>query len=87
MDYQKIKLLGGAEVFVDFGNKMTRCRKCGKPIRFGLTSNGKLMPIVPVGKDWQSHFADCEFAAEFRKTDIEQKIEDREKNEEMLNSL
>ncbi len=88
MNYQKIKLLGGAEVQVDLDAKRARCKKCGKSIRFAITSkNGKMIPIIEKGKYWQAHFADCEYAAEFRKSNLESRIEDEEKNREALSNL
>jgi hypothetical protein len=87
MNYQKIKLLGGAEVHVDFDAKRVACKKCKKLIRFALTKNGKQMPIIEKGSDWQAHFADCEFAAEFRKSDGESRVAEAEKNQEALNNL
>ncbi len=88
MNYETIKLLGGAEVVVDFDDKEARCRKCGKKIRFGITKHSRLMPIIQQEDgQWKSHFADCQFAAEFRKTDLERKVEDQAANEEQINNL
>lgn len=87
MDYQEITLLGGAKVHVDFDSRMVECKKCGKKFRFGLTRNNKLMPIVKVGEEWQSHFADCPAAAKFRKGPAEQRVEDIENNQKELNKL
>lgn len=87
MNYTKIKLLGGAEVNVDFDSYKTLCKKCGKPIRFAITSLGKSMPITETEKGWQSHFADCKFAASFRKSKTDEQIEDENKNQEFLNNL
>ena len=68
IELKKIKLLGGAEVIVDFSLNQSRCDKCNKLIRFGVTKNDKYMPIIKNKKgEWQSHFADCKFANSFRK--------------------
>ena len=65
---QVIKLKGGAEVLVDWATK-TQCKKCGKKIYWAKTKTGKLMPIEVCGlAEWQSHFAGCPFAKEFRKS-------------------
>ena len=82
LGYEKIKLLGGAEVYVDFRSKQTRCRGCDKLIRFGITKNNKNMPIIQVGEDWQAHFADCKKAGQFRK-----KINEGSENQEGLNNF
>ncbi|MFA6097574.1 MAG: hypothetical protein WC788_08195 [Candidatus Paceibacterota bacterium] len=88
MNYQKIKLLGGAEVHVDFDARMTSCKRCKKKIRFGITKNGKSMPIIQVEENWQSHYAaDCKFANEFRKTKLEGRIEAEKKNQDFLNNI
>ena len=87
MNYQKIKLIGGAEVNVDFDVKQTSCKKCGKLIMFAITEkSGKFIPIIKVGENYQAHFADCKFAAEFRGNGvINNRIEAEGKNQEYLN--
>lgn len=87
MNYQKIKLLGGAVVDVDLDTNRVKCKKCGKMIKFAITKNGKFMPIIQTENGWQSHFSDCEFADNFRKTKLENSILEEEKNQEFLNSL
>jgi len=66
--YQDIKLKSGIEVTVDWESK-TKCKKCKKEIWFAVThKNLKVMPIELVGlAKWDSHFATCPFADEFRK--------------------
>jgi hypothetical protein len=66
-DYKTITLVNGIKLQVDFSMNQMPCRKCKKLIRFGITNSGKYMPIIKVGDNWQTHFADCEFAKEFRK--------------------
>lgn len=67
MKLQKIKLRSGSEVTADWDSK-TNCKKCGKEIFWAMTKNEKPMPIILVGlAEWDSHFADCKFAKEFRK--------------------
>ena len=79
IDYKEITLLGGAKVQVDFSQRPTPCRKCAKPIRFGITAAGKYMPVIEVDGQWQSHFADCEFAKDFRKTKMNEKLDQMDK--------
>ncbi|HEB41809.1 MAG TPA: hypothetical protein ENI08_02190 [Candidatus Dependentiae bacterium] len=81
LEYETIKLLGGAEVLVDFSRRLTRCRGCDKQIRFGVTKNNKNMPIIQIGEDWQAHFADCVKADSFRK------INEVGENQEALNNF
>ena len=56
------------------------CRRCNEPIKFIKTKNGKFMPVNLdkklfvtedgyVNKGYESHFATCPFADEFRKKD------------------
>ena len=87
MNYQKIKLLGGAVVSVDLDANRTKCKKCGEMIRFGITASGKYMPIIQIGENYQSHFVDCKFADSFRKTKMENNIDEENKNQEFLNNL
>jgi hypothetical protein len=88
MDFQKIKLLGGAEVTVDFDEKLARCKSCGSQIRFAVTANNKLMPIIQKEDgQWQSHFTDCAAAADFRKTKTERRIESENYNQNLLGQL
>lgn len=88
MRYESIKLIGGAEVHVDMDSKRTACRKCKKLIRFGVTRNGKLMPIIQLDNgEWQSHFTDCEEADSFRNNNRERLIEEEERNQEAINNL
>jgi len=64
---QIIKLNGGAKVMVDW-NTQSVCKKCGVKILWCETKNGKQMPINLVGvMEWESHFASCKFAKEFRR--------------------
>jgi hypothetical protein len=91
MNYQKINLIGGAEVNVDMDCNRTKCRKCQKFIRFGITKNGKSMPIIEVidkltgETKWQSHFSDCVYADHFRNDRLSQ-IEEGEKNQQELSN-
>lgn len=87
MNYQKIKLLGGAEVMIDMDERRSSCKRCGEMIRWAITHSGSKMPIILNGEEWQSHFADCKFADKFRKTKIEQRIEEQDRNQDYLNSL
>ncbi len=88
MNYQSIKLLGGAIVQVDLDSNRTKCTKCKEMIRFGITEKGKYMPIIEIKPDvWQSHFADCKFADSFRKTNLEKDINQEDNNQEFLNNL
>lgn len=66
---KKIKLEGGAEVDIDL-NRPTKCKGCGAKIWFGVTKSGSLMPVIEIRKDvFQSHFADCKKAKNFKKED------------------
>ena len=89
MNYQTIKLKGGAEVQVDMDAKRTACKKCGELIRFGITKNSKYIPIIEMEDgEYQAHFADCKFAGDFRgKGTINNRIEEQNRNQEFLNSL
>jgi hypothetical protein len=87
MNYQKIKLLNGLEVQVDMSARRAACRKCKKLIRFGITPKGKYIPIIEKTGGWDTHFADCEFADEFRKSRVSSHVEDQQKNEEELSKL
>ena len=77
MNEETIKLKGGAEVSVNWSTK-TNCKSCGKEIYWTKTENGKMMPInmvSPVEGDiveWESHFASCPNAKDFRKITEEQ---------------
>jgi hypothetical protein len=67
-----IKLKGGAMVAIKAEDESkiayTPCYGCGKLIAFGLTVNGKNMPISKMGDgQWVSHFFDCPKAPRFRK--------------------
>ena len=63
---QQIKLNCGILVLVDW-NTRKKCR-CGKEIFFATTKNNKLIPIELVGlAEWDTHFATCPFAKDFRK--------------------
>lgn len=65
---EKIKLLGGACVWVDMIIDKGRCRGCYKTIYWSSTENGKKMPIIQNEKgEWQSHFTDCPKAKFYRK--------------------
>lgn len=90
MNLEKIKLLGGAEVMVDWDNKPTTCKKCDKTIRFGVTKNNKYMPISQTPAGWQSHFTDCSNPEDFRGRGrmgmLDQEVE-RERNQNFLNSI
>ena len=87
MNYQPIKLLGGAIVQVDLDSRERKCNSCKQMIKFGITKNGKYMPIIQVGNEYQSHFADCKFANKFRKTDLEKNINKENTNQEFINDL
>ncbi|KKP97257.1 MAG: hypothetical protein UR99_C0017G0040 [Candidatus Moranbacteria bacterium GW2011_GWD2_36_12] len=87
MQYQKIKLKGGAEVTVDFDGRTTKCKGCGKPIRFGITRNGMKMPISEMApKEWVSHFSDCKKADMFR-GGLQDRVEEADRNQEYINNL
>jgi len=90
MDKRVIQLLGGAMVEVNFEEPETECRKCKKKIRFATTiKNQKYIPIIKEGEAWQAHFADCQYAKEFRKpkTYAERKKEKIAKIHAKFNSL
>lgn len=89
MNYQTIKLKGGAEVYLDLDAKRTKCKKCGELIRFGMTKNNKYIPVIQIGDEWQCHFADCKFANEFRKKNVglNERIQEEETNQDFLNSI
>jgi hypothetical protein len=85
MEYKKIQLLGGAQVFVDFDKPEVNCRSCDKKIRFATTAkNGKNIPIIKAGEFWQAHFVDCPGATSFRRMS---RIEEENKNQNELSSL
>ncbi len=64
----KLKLAGGAEVWVDFDLDKSRCKGCRKRIYWATTCNAKKMPIIQNDDgQWQSHFYDCRKAAMFRR--------------------
>ena len=64
---QIIKLKGGAEVLVDWATR-SNCKSCGRKIYWAKTKNEKQMPIEVCGlAEFQSHFASCPDASEFRK--------------------
>lgn len=88
MNYQTIKLIGGAKVTIDTDERMTRCSKCAQQIRFGITQSGKKMPITEIAPgEYQSHFADCPAASSFRKSGLEDRIDEEQRNQEYINSL
>jgi invasion protein IalB len=84
MNYQKIKLLDGKTVILDKDAKRTRCSKCKELIRFGITKDGKYLPISEIGNKYQSHFLDCEKQEE---TNLEKNIRQQQNNEEYLSEL
>lgn len=88
-DYKEIKLLGGANVFVDFSSRHTKCRKCNSQIRFGITKNGKYIPIIEIRpNEWQAHFADCKFADDFRgRGSLNNRIQEEERTQQLLNEM
>ncbi len=60
------QLRGGA--YVNIGTTPDRCKKCGETIYWAVTEKTrKLMPVVFIKDQWQSHFVDCKYAKEFRK--------------------
>lgn len=62
----KIKLKCGVVVVVDWSS-LKKCR-CGKEIFMAVTVNMKIMPIVPIARGvFDTHFADCPFADDYRK--------------------
>lgn len=67
MNFVKITLKGGSEVTVDLSAR-THCKKCKKEIWWATTKNAKSMPITKdADGNWISHFADCQYAKNFRK--------------------
>jgi len=90
MNYQTIKLNGGAEVYLDLDQKRTKCKKCDTMLYFGLTKNNKSMPIEQMEDGtYESHFANCKFANDFRKnkSKFEESISNEEENQDELNNL
>lgn len=86
MDYQEIKLKGGAVVSCDMSAYRSRCKSCNEPIRWAITSSGKKMPIrQDENGEWVSHFSDCTHANKHRQEN--DKISEIEKNQDYLNSL
>ena len=64
---QIITLKGNASVMVDWATE-SKCKACGQKIYWALTKKGKQMPINVCGLcEWESHFASCPHANEFRK--------------------
>jgi hypothetical protein len=63
----KIKLEGGAEVFVSAYAPMNHCKACNALILWTETANGKKMPVTKKGGKYYSHFSDCPAANKFRK--------------------
>ena len=53
MKYQKIQLVGGAEVMVDMDERRSSCKRCGEMIRWAITDLGKKMPIIEKDDKWQ----------------------------------
>lgn len=67
MRTQTIVLDNGQEVIINHDSKCV-CRRCGKEIFWAMTKNKKAMPIELVSlARWNTHYATCPFAAEFRK--------------------
>jgi hypothetical protein len=92
MNYRKVKLAGGVEVYFDLDARPTKCKKCGESIRFAATLTGKKMPVSEIAPgEYQSHFADCPFADGFRKgqkkDDVYDRIEAEKRNQDYINSL
>ncbi|HBX15886.1 MAG: hypothetical protein UV20_C0009G0038 [Candidatus Magasanikbacteria bacterium GW2011_GWA2_42_32] len=79
-----LDLISGARVIVDDSRTNIRCRGCDKKIMFGVTKNGKFIPIIqlPDGR-WQAHFVDCIKASQFR----HQCQKEIDKNQNDLNNL
>jgi len=68
MGYENITLVGGARVTVDL-SEPSKCKKCKKEIFWATTKNAKSMPITKdLSNNWISHFADCPYAKDFKKT-------------------
>jgi hypothetical protein len=87
MQFQTVKLKGGAEVHVDFDERMAKCRGCSEMIRFGVTKNGVKMPIREIEPNvWASHFADCKQASRFR-GGLQEKVDESDRNQEYLSNL
>lgn len=65
---QTIVVGHNVEVTVDFDSK-GKCRKCGQEIYWAVTKNNKNMPVTYNSQydSWDSHFATCPFANEFRR--------------------
>lgn len=75
---ETIRLKGGAEVSVDWSTR-TNCKLCKREIYWTQTMNGKMMPINVIAPkfegdmaEWESHFASCPNAQNFRKLTEEQ---------------
>lgn len=67
MNFQKIKLNGGAIVTVNL-SEPAKCRECKVEIFWAVTQNLKNMPICrDVSGQWISHFTNCPGAKKFSK--------------------
>lgn len=80
-----IKLIGGADVFVDFSQRRAACRRCGKSIRFGITKNSKYMPIIETQDGWQAHFTDCKSNKSIRTKTVERQMDEMDRERENFN--
>ena len=87
MNYQEITLLEGAKLTVDFDAKKARCKKCGKPIRFGISPVGSHIPIIEhESGEWMSHFNDCRVPVQ-EELFIERNVASLDRNQNLLSSL
>jgi hypothetical protein len=84
MDYQKIKLNNGIELFLDADARRKTCDRCGKMVSFGQDATGKWICLDKAGGTWQKHIG-CQ--NKHKKLDAEKQIDDEEKNQEYLNNL
>lgn len=59
MAYETRIILGGAKVSADF-TSLSQCRKCPAQIVWGVTQNGKNIPLAQdeAGR-WMAHMATC----------------------------
>lgn len=87
MDYRKIKLQNGKDVFVDFSSRRAACRMCGQLIRFGTSDGSRLFPIIEKNGLWQEHYNDCKEYMAMSQSGISGKIADEELNQKLLSEL
>lgn len=86
MDYQKIILTDGDQVFIDFSARRKKCQKCSEMVRFAINQSGKCIPTIELPNgEFEKHFLHNH--APSPNAENEDRIKSIERNERWLNEM